>query len=320
MFLDTFLEPNNITGAYNSSSFVQIKEIFEQSDFVTSNFETPICEKCKKADAPKGYSYSMKSGSVNILKDVGFDLMYLANNHITDFQHEGMLETIEFLKKAELECIGAGKNEFEARRSFIIQKGNIKVGILNYMEFRKQYQLKFSHFSIANHSGVANFSKENIEADVANLRKHGAQTVMVHIHWGANYLPITEKQRIHAQMMSDAGVDIVVGTHPHIYQSLEKVGNSIVFYSVGNLVFHPPGRFAKFNTIGYAFPLTLHFNEKGLRMAEVWPLFVDNKIIFKVPKKLEGKEGEDALNQFRREMKLEGNDMEIVDNRGIIKF
>ena len=319
---DIYFEPNNLTGAYDSSCFAEITDIFKQSDFVTSNLETPICDKCKKAKAPKSFSYSMKSDSVNVLKNAGFDLMYLANNHMTDFRHEGMFETIQFLKNSGLEWIGAGKNEFEARRGYIIQKGKIKVGILNYMEFREEYQLKFSHFSAVNHSGVANFSQKNIEADVANLRNHGAQTVMVHIHWGENFMPINANQRIHAQMMSDAGVDVVVGTHPHSYQNLEKVGKSIVFYSIGNLVFHShsPRRFAKYKKIGYAFPLTLHFDEKGLRVAEVWPLFVADKIIFKVPKKLEGKEGDDALNQFRKHIKLEGNEMEIVDNRGIIKF
>jgi poly-gamma-glutamate synthesis protein (capsule biosynthesis protein) len=69
-----------------------------------------------------------------------------------------------------------------------------------------------------------------------------ADRVVVLLHWGREYSPIpTEQQRQLAGAIVEAGANLVVGSHPHVLQTVERVGKGIVFYSVGNFVFDQSG-------------------------------------------------------------------------------
>src|SRR5699024_5848493 len=150
--------------------------------------------KAKKLKSEKGYKYKMPKEVIETFKEQGFSVFYLANNHTTDYNHEGLLETVDFLTDADLTTLGAGKNEMSARSGIELIKGNEKVGMLNYMSYRKSYDRRYKHFSYHETSGVASLEEKKVKQDIAFLRRKGIKTIIVSVHWGANYKPITDKQ------------------------------------------------------------------------------------------------------------------------------
>src|SRR5262249_34995048 len=93
-------------------------------------------------------------------------------------------------------------------------------------------------------AGVAPFVSESVQADVRALRAR-ADFVVVHAHWGSMYVDDPPPYvRDWAAQLAEAGVDAVVGHHPHVLQGIERRGRALVAYSLGDLAFDPSaGRF-----------------------------------------------------------------------------
>ena len=67
-----------------------------------------------------------------------------------------------------------------------------------------------------------------------------ADLVIVSMHWGAEYYPVTERQRLLARELAAAGADLVIGHGPHVLQPVERVDGAWVAYSLGNFLFDQP--------------------------------------------------------------------------------
>ncbi|MEH7010753.1 CapA family protein [Neobacillus niacini] len=296
--------------------FKYLDQIYKSADVRTLNLETPISQIAKKIEAEKDYIYNMPPLVLDVFKQKAFNIFFLANNHSTDYGHDGLLETIMYLKKNSMIPLGAGRNKKEARKALIIRKGNIKVAILNYMSFRKRYQEKFQHFASNVHSGIAALSKKAVYNDIKALRKIGINTIVVSIHWGKNYEPVSEEQLLQAKMIVKAGADIIVGHGSHQYQTISMLDGVPVFFSVGNFIFNTPGR----SPLTYGFPITLHFNESGLTRTEIWPIHTNNKIIKFQPRHLSGEEAYEAIHELYTNSELNGLKKEIDINKGVLFF
>lgn len=296
--------------------FKYLDQIYKSADVRSFNLESPVSQNAKKLEVEKDYIYNMPPRVLDVFKQKGFKVFYLANNHMTDYGHEGLLETITHLNKNSMLAIGAGRNKNEARRALIIRKGNIKVALLNYMSFRKSYHEKYQHFASKNHSGVAALSRTAVYNDINALRKIGVNTIVVSIHWGNNYEPVSEKQLLEAKMVVKAGADIIVGHGSHQYQPISILDGVPVFFSVGNFIFNTPGR----SPLTYGFPITLHFNKSGLVRADIWPIHTNNKIIKFQPRHLSGKEAYEAIHELYTNSNLNGLKKEIDINKGVVFF
>jgi poly-gamma-glutamate synthesis protein (capsule biosynthesis protein) len=294
--------------------FKDLQMLLNSSDVKTLNLEAPISEKAKKAE--KGYKYKMPKEVIGTFKEQGFNIFYLANNHTTDYNHKGLLETVDYLSESNLITLGAGRNEMSARSGLELVKGNEKVGILNYMSYRKSYDERYKHFSYHETSGVAPLEKKKVSQDIAYLRRKGIETIVVSVHWGANYKPITDKQRNEADMIIAAGADVIVGHGSHDYQPFEIRNGIPVFYSLGNFIFTTPGR----TDFKYGFPITLSFHNNRLQKAEIWPLYTNNKVIEYQPKHLRGAEANTALMELQSLSELGGYRYDIKDDRAVINF
>ncbi|GAB4290750.1 MAG: hypothetical protein Kow0090_03940 [Myxococcota bacterium] len=296
--------------------FAEIGEIIEKADIGAANLEAPICDNAPILSKPKQYKYKMPGKVVPILKEAGFDLFFLANNHLTDYTHAGLLETIEFLDKADIAAIGAGRNEAEARRGAIIRKGDIVLGVLNYMSYNKHYEEDYDHFADENQSGVAVLTPKGVRRDVKALRKEGAKIILASVHWGSNYAPVDKKQRREARYMAKAGVDVIVGHGSHDWQEFEMVDGVPVFFSVGNLAFGTPGR----PHFKWGFPVTLYFSAGGLKKAEIHPVVTQNRIAKFKPRLLRGEDAENALTEFKNRSNFGKFEMGFEGGEGVVKF
>jgi poly-gamma-glutamate synthesis protein (capsule biosynthesis protein) len=175
------------------------------------------------------------------LRFAGFDVITIATNHIKDCGEQGfdcdnkaMFNTMDTLKSADIQPVGAGKSLSEARQPVIVERNGIRFAFLGISQIEKRI------WAGENTPGVAPLAQgyiEQIKSDIAAARQL-ADVVIMLPHWGVEYAPLPDDiQRVWAQEFINAGASLVIGNHPHIIQPVDILSGKPVFYALGNFVF-----------------------------------------------------------------------------------
>lgn len=232
---------NKNTYIFNDS-FSYVKQIFLNSDLVIGNLETltshsnfytfeqKILEGSPNCNAPATF--------LDALRYAGFDAVVTANNHCLDGGMTGIRETIEKLQEYHIAQVGTYL-ENDIPRFLLYEVNGIKIGVLSYTEY-----INFRESLPANdlNSFVNCYSKKSVERDVKEAKKAGAEFIIAYNHWGIeNTTEITKLQKQHAIEMAEAGVDVIIGSHPHCLQEAVYIKTSdnrqvLCMYSMGNFV------------------------------------------------------------------------------------
>ena len=173
------------------------------------------------------------------LKDSGYDFLTLANNHMLDRYFDGMKNTVSHVEEYGFDHSGAYVSEEDRSSANIVEINDIKVGFLSYTETTNGMEAAAD--KAAKEYGVPYLYEADYEEDVERLREAGADVVIAFPHWGEEYTRqpnSTEKQ--YAKKMAEAGVDVILGTHPHVLQKIEWIETeerkTLVAYSLGNFI------------------------------------------------------------------------------------
>lgn len=232
-------------------SFRIVKDVFSQADFVAGNLEctlsafAPYMSEEKEVDdkphcnAP--YTY------LDALRYAGFDALVTANNHCCDTGVMGILETHEHLN--EYDFMHTGTFTPDDSRYILVDINGIRLALMAYATY---FNGKDSYITDEGAAIMLNrYSKERVRTDVMSAKSSGAQFIIAYNHWGTEYTnEESEKQRATAQEMADAGVDYIIGSHPHALQRYDIIqasdGRSVpCVYSMGNFVSHMTKTVAK---------------------------------------------------------------------------
>ena len=202
-----------------------------QADVSMVNLENPVTTRGKKV--PKPYIFRMHPRFLKAIKDAGINVVSIANNHIFDYGREGFFDTISYLDSAGIRRVGAGRNYAEAHAPAIVTIRGKKIGILAYYGGGEAPGAGMAS------PGVARRDLGQVTADILKLHyTTRADYIVVNLHWGTeNARTPDESQRTFAHALIDAGADAVIGHHPHVLQGIERYGNGVIVYSLGNFVF-----------------------------------------------------------------------------------
>jgi poly-gamma-glutamate synthesis protein (capsule biosynthesis protein) len=215
------------------------------ADLAFANLEFPVAPTTGQPGRSK--VFNGPPAALDSLRAVGFDLVSFANNHAYDQGRPGLLETVDQLGRAGLQQVGAGRTCDEARAVRLIDVQGVRLGFVGATAVLNLP---------LNGKGpcVAEVDPEWILADVAQARAHGAEIVVVSLHWGTEYATEPDAAQVElAHRLVEGGVDVILGHHPHVLQRIEWVQASdgrraLVAYSLGNFVsnqsaFYVPERF-----------------------------------------------------------------------------
>jgi len=283
----------------------KLERIIETSDYAVCNFEAPI-EGFGLPQEKKGQHLSQQKETIKGLKQHGFDLLLLANNHMLDFGAEGLRATAQEANINGLDYIGAGENTTAAYKPQIKHFGDVKIGIINAGE--AQFGV-LDFFERQKTAGYAWINHHIIDKTVTTLKnKQQCDFVLIFSHAGLENYSIPQKEwRIRYKYLCDLGADVVVGTHPHIPQGYEQYNNSLIFYSLGNFYFDG-GTWANDKNKSFAIILNL---AKG-QHATFEPIFhhtIDGKVV--VSKEDESIDLADLNNQLHHGYK-EAHDLMVM--------
>lgn len=229
---------SQIKAAYNAhtqtyeytNSFQHMQPIISQADFTIANLEVTL--------GTKPYSgYPQFSSPIELVvaaKKSGIDVLATANNHSCDRRRKGILKTIEVLDSLQISYLGTyiSSIEKEKRHPLIIEKNNIKVALLNYT-------YGTNGIPVPKGTVVNILDKETIKKDVLQAKSLYPDQIIAFVHWGEQYKNLAStSQKKWFEFFNSLGVNIVIGSHPHVVQPMEwdKINNKLVVYSLGNYV------------------------------------------------------------------------------------
>lgn len=241
---DIMFHSTQLTSAYDAqnntynfeSVFEDVKPIFNNADLAIANFETTTAGPSREYS---GYpTFNSPDETIDAIKYAGIDVLTTANNHSLDTGIQGLERTVEVIREKGLSSVGTHDVKPESRVLMKDVEG-VNIAILSYTESTNglgdQYPVEELN------TMVNMMDKDIIIEDIQEAKELEADLIITFMHWGAEYAEEpNDKQIEFAEMMAKEGVDIILGSHPHVIQRsevLEVDGHeTFVIYSMGNFV------------------------------------------------------------------------------------
>ena len=211
--------------------FVHTKEFLLKKDIVLGNLENPIYSGNSPVYKKSNLVFKAKSENAAMLKEAGFTILNLANNHTMDHKEAGLINTMKILHDNGISYIGAGIYNDKATSPLVIEKKGCKIGFLGYSMLGSEDNI-YSNNQADIYKVTAEINNEILEA------KLKCDFLVVTVHWGNEYdFYPSEKQKKLAYQIINSGADLILGHHPHVLQGIEQYKDKYIFYSLGNFVF-----------------------------------------------------------------------------------
>ena len=205
------------------------------------NLETAVT--LSKKPWPKGINYRMHPKNIDVIQTAEIDCCVLSNNHVLDWDYEGLAETLATLKGANIAYSGAGHNSTEAEAPAIFEiagKGRLLVfaGGHDSSGVPDAWKAKESKPGI-NVLDIHKVDKsvEKLKEQVKKVKSDG-DVVMLSIHWGGNWgWEIDDNHRNFAHAAIDkAGIDLIHGHSSHHIKGIEIYKGKLIIYGCGDFL------------------------------------------------------------------------------------
>lgn len=199
------------------------------ADLIFGNLETVLSDYGLDENDLSSWELRGNPSSLNTLRDTGFNILNLANNHIMQHGEVAFDETCANLHKQDIKVVGEKLPNSLGSKPVIISKRGITLGFLGYCfeeEKNKDIAPKYS------------YGKEAIIKEDIRLLRAKVDFVIVSCHWGLEFIQSPSPTTITlAHNMVDWGANLILGHHPHVLQGIEEYKNGLIVYSMGNFLF-----------------------------------------------------------------------------------
>ena len=187
-----------------------VAPVFAEDDLTIVNFEGTLSNQGTRQD--KQFAFRGKPEYVQVLTTSSVEAANLANNHSADYGDVSLTDTIKYLNEA-------GISNFIGTNTAMREINGISVGLVGINALNEEETGK-------------------LEKAIGSVKSLGAQLVIVSMHWGEEKATAPNEQKIElAHKAVDLGADLVIGTHPHVLQGIEKYNGRYIAYSLGNFCF-----------------------------------------------------------------------------------
>ena len=250
-----------LAGAYNRQTdeydfhdfFKACAPYFKAADLAVANLEVTFGS--KQSGKYNGYpAFNCPDSLADAIKDSGLNFLITANNHSYDTGLFGLKRTASVLKEKQIEFTGT--KELPTDPAYVVKEiNNIKIGIANFTyetDGQTEGRKYLNGMILAEEANdlINSFSYKKLDAFyalademIADMKADGADYILFYIHWGEEYQtkPNTWQKTI-AQQLSNRGVNMIIGSHPHVIQPVELItpeggeGYTVCLYSTGNYI------------------------------------------------------------------------------------
>lgn len=234
---DVLIHESVFKDAYLGNNKYDFTPMFEYIPSLIKDYDLKYCNQESiiggKNLGIKGYpGFNAPDEIGDNLISTGFNMFSLANNHALDSGRSAIKYSNNYWKNKK-NVIVAGTYDSEADRSNIsvYEQNGIKYSFLSYTTSVNGYNLN------KNESYMINmYDKDTVKRDIESI-KDKVDVIIVAMHWGTEYTNTpTNSQREIANYLSSLGVNLIIGTHPHVVEPIEYINDTLVIYSLGNFI------------------------------------------------------------------------------------
>lgn len=277
---------NSKTEKYDFSSYFDlIRDQLSNADFTSLNVDGSMGgAQHDKYGRYTGYpQFNTPPSMLYALQGAGVDMLSLANNHCLDGWFDGLLDTIKNCDYVGMLHVGAFTSQEDFDTPEILDINGIKVGFLNYTQSLNSMDSRGVDPN-ALVWGLRRTRDADYEGDIKALRAAGAEVVIVIMHWGDEYLFTPDQNQVSmASRIANAGADVIVGGHPHVFQAAgwKKATladgtehECLMVYSLGNFLSEHRNEKKARTDAGIIFEFTLQENPATGKIEVVEPAYL----------------------------------------------
>jgi poly-gamma-glutamate synthesis protein (capsule biosynthesis protein) len=216
-----------------------VSPLLRRADLAIANLECAICEPGERwHGVPKSFYFRAPPLAGQALRDAGIGLVSLANNHILDYDAQGLLDTLRILDANGIAHAGAGVDLAAALAPVIVERQGVRIGMAAFCDHQDDFAATPQHPGMAwlgLHDEAA--AIDAFARALAPLRAEGVHWTILSLHWGPNMVsePSAQQRRL-ARAAIDAGWKIVYGHSAHVFQGVERYEGCPILYAAGDLV------------------------------------------------------------------------------------
>jgi len=245
----------------------EVWDYLRSADLTTANLELPLTTGASRAD--KAITLRADPEVAPSLHQAGIGLVTVANNHALDYGVEGLYDTLSALRDVGVAAVGGGRDLEGALQPALVSVGETRVAVFGLAStlppgfaagsgrpgiapVRARSSFYVDAVTLDEQPGMSPWVEtEMVEEDVRRAcervgsAREDVDLVVIHIHWGipngwcaAFQGPLAVYQRPLGRALVDAGVDLVVGHHPHMVHGVERYRDGLIAYSLGHFLFH----------------------------------------------------------------------------------
>lgn len=242
---DIYLDARINRGYDFTKMLSSIKEIVQNYDLAYYNQETILGGTEIGLSSYPAFNSPYEVGDAFV--DAGFNLVSLATNHTLDRGTKAVINSRNYWNsKNGVLAVGSYSSSDEKSEIKILNKNNISYTMLNYtygtngikVPSGKEYLVNVWPVTSSNPNNDTKYQnyKEIVKNDISLVRDK-VDLLIVAMHWGIEYQTTPNNyQKDMANYLSSLGVDIIIGTHPHVIQPIEWINDTLVIYSLGNFI------------------------------------------------------------------------------------
>lgn len=224
-----------------------IRAAMSNADFTVTNVDGCLGKKDLEKYRYSGYpAFITPHHILYALKDCSVDMLTLANNHMLDSWYSGLMYTIDNVDSFGIRYIGASRTQEERNTPVICDVNGIRIGFLNYTKDLNSMDRQPALDKRAMQFAVHAIKNSDCMADAKRLKDAGANVIVCCMHWGTEYEKEPDQnQKEYAEKLMEAGVDVIIGGHPHVVQRAEwlrgvnqfgETQETLCLYSLGNFL------------------------------------------------------------------------------------
>lgn len=221
-----------------NNAVVPFRELFAgvaslvDGDVNFCNLETTVMDRNDIPRSPKKYNFRSHPEALKLVRQIGFNLFSIANNHLYDYGMKGIEQTLHWLRivaaeVGDLHFAGAGTSAEEAASPTTFEIKGIRIAFL-----------ALSGLTPSRRKGGYVASARYPDEALARLRDCSANLKILSLHAGKEIVskPDRLQRTLARKAIDEYGVHLVVGHHPHVVQGIEAYHGGLIFYSLGNFV------------------------------------------------------------------------------------
>lgn len=203
----------------------ELADLLNRSDLNIANLESVLT----RTDNPvPNHPVHLKANQESKALLKYFQAVTLANNHVHDYNEEGLLDTIDELTRQKIDYFGIAENGYKASSPYVLNLDGEKLAIISASRYCR-YSSKML--------GTAGDNNGQIFKQIKKYNRAG-YFVVVYYHWGYEYINLASpRDRLLARKCIRHGADLIVGSHPHVRQKYERYRGKPIVYSLGNFIF-----------------------------------------------------------------------------------